>query len=82
MGGYARGKDDLRVEGIVDRAAFLRPAPTVRDAEVQPLVRLHLGTRLARTYPEELSQQRGQIDRYPSNILQDQPDAPKVCGPD
>lgn len=41
---------DLRVNDVVNGRALFGAFSTVRDAEVLPFVRLHLGTRLGRTY--------------------------------
>jgi len=47
----SEGEGDIRMENIVDCATVFGPSPTMRHAEVQPLIRLHLRTTLSHADP-------------------------------
>lgn len=59
-------RDHLRMEDVVDSAALIRPLAAVCDAEVLPLVGLHLGTCLVAAQQLELGEKRGDVYRYPA----------------
>jgi hypothetical protein len=45
---YSTARRDLRVDDVVDGRALFGAFSTVRDAEVLPFIRLHLGAALGR----------------------------------
>ncbi len=55
------------MKNIVDGTTLLSPTSTVRNTEIQPLIRLHLRTCRSGTDGQELGQERGKVDWYSSN---------------
>lgn len=56
------------MKNVVDGAALVRPLAAVRDAEVLPLVGLHLGTRLVTAQQLKLGEKRSDVYRYPAAV--------------